>query len=298
MSSIQSKLEQNDIPTSANEPGPTHYFGPDSQGFSSLGRQKFSKCVSAPEISLPRTGWNEWETILVTKAHQNAYKGRCSPGAKYEIPSTLDSKAPKIGTSLRPDLSMSLGVDPHGSPGPTINLRDGPSAQIGEGSPPPGRANKGFGLASRFHDFRGSSTTGPGQYRRKDSALRLDNGRSIGTGRAAWEKVITPGWECEGRCRQSPGVGPPLWSDPLKNGSRAMSIGKAERFPKKAAESCSPGPGAYRQDERQVCRTKQYISDTRSPVQITFGHLPKKPRYRVLLAQNCAGAKHGSWGYI
>merc|ERR1712151_330924 len=122
----------------------------------------------------------------------------------------------------------------------------------------------------------GGIEIGPGEHARKDFALRLDRGRSIGVSRACWEKVITPGWEVEGRCRASKGVGPPLWSDPKQEGSRAHSIGRAERFPRSASESCSPGPGAYKMNQRKYCepvvkpRNEMLHSDTRK----TMGNQP------------------------
>jgi len=298
MMSIQSQLELNDIQESANEPGPGHYFGPESIGFSSLGKQKFGKCRSAPEISLPKTGWENWEKIIVSSAHARSGAGKCrtSAGAKYEILSGLEQNGAKIGTSLRPDLSASLGVDPNGSPGPTINLRDGPAAQIGEAPPHKARENKSFGCANRFPTDTRNAGLGPGQYQRKDSAIQTGNGRSIGTGRQSWEKVITLGWESEGRCRASPGVGPPRWTDILKEGSKGQPIPKAERFPKSSYSTCSPGP-VYNQEERSVSRPKQFISDTRTVSTNSFSKPPKKPRFRLMLATNCAGAKHGMWGY-
>lgn len=296
MASVQFQLDVNDIPESANEPGPGHYFGPESSGFSSLGKQKFAKCRSAPEISLPRTGWDNWSKVIISKGHNDTFLGKVSDGAKYELGSALDTKTNKIGTALRPDLSKSLGVDPDGSPGPVYNVREAPENLICEAPPPKNRADKSFGLAERFRTDMRNSGTGPGQYRQRDVALRADSGRSIGTGRASWEKVITPGWEVEGRCRVSPGVGPPNWTNINKNGSRAMSIGRAERFPKSASESCSPGP-AYNQGERECSRVKQFISDTKTPTALPFGAKPKKPRFRQTMVNTIHGAKHGMWGY-
>lgn len=294
--SVQALLDLNDVPDIAHEPGPGHYFGPGSPGFSSLGRQKVAKAPSAPEISLPKTGWDNWNRVVVSRAHSVAYRGMDSPTAKYQVPSTLDTKAPKIGTSLRPDLALSLGVDPHGSPGPAYNLRDMPGAMMGEGSIPEKRENKSFGLAQRFPTDMRNANVGPGQYARKDVALNAGTGKSIGTGRHSWEKVITPGWECEGRCRASPGPGPPLWHDfqDLKKANRAVSIPKAERFPR--ARSEGPGPGAYDQSHKTVSSSKQVTSDASSPCTRSFGNLPKKPRFRPLLAQIVA--KRGAWGYL
>ncbi|CAK9040523.1 Uncharacterized protein SCF082_LOCUS23551 [Durusdinium trenchii] len=156
----------------------------------------FSKCRSAPEMSLPRTGWDNWQKVTVSKASAATNLGRESPSCAYTIPSTMDIR-PRIddgsfqgfGGSNRPDLSLSLGVDPHGSPGPTYNVRECPAMQMGAGPIAKSRENKSFGCAERFREQRGGSI-GPGQYRRKDFSLRLDNGRSIGTGRQAWEKVV------------------------------------------------------------------------------------------------------------
>lgn len=67
LASVSAQLELNDIPESAHEPGPGHYFGPDSQGFNAMGKQLFSKCRSAPEVSLPRTGWENWQKVTVSK---------------------------------------------------------------------------------------------------------------------------------------------------------------------------------------------------------------------------------------
>lgn len=150
---------------------------------------------------------------------------------------------------------------------------------------------------------------GPGQYRRKDFSLRLDNGRSIGTGRQAWEKVVTPGWECEGRCRASPGVGPPLWSEVVRGG---VSIGGAERFPRAADVSCSPGPiyklpeAGPRLGPRRPMKNKDMAKEAPKakakpktpPPPPTCGKPPKKPRFRMHLVHSLSGAKHGMWGYF
>mmetsp|Transcript_131025 Transcript_131025/g.184693 ORF Transcript_131025/g.184693 Transcript_131025/m.184693 type:complete len:318 (+) Transcript_131025:63-1016(+) len=313
LASVSAQLELNDIPESAHEPGPGHYFGPDSQGFNALGKQMFSKCRSAPEISLPRTGWDEWQKVTVSKASQGTNLGRESPSCAYTVPSTLEGHAPKVGTSLRPDLAASLGVDPHGSPGPMYNIRESGMMQLGIGRVVKSRENKSFGCADRFRgDARGTSI-GPGQYRRKDFALRGDNGRSIGTGRQAWEKVVTPGWECEGRCRASPGVGPPMWTDVSKDGSPGVSMPRADRFPRTAYESCSPGPiyalpnereakFARKMQKKPLPAEKKVLEKAKlkppPPPPPTCGKPPKKPRFRMHLVHSLSGAKHGMWGYF
>jgi len=283
----------NDVSEYANEPGPGHYFGPESVGFSSLGKQKFSKCQSAPEVGFAKTGWDSWGKVRISGAHEKTFIGNSSPGHVYTLPdpATLHNNAPKIGTSLRPDLSRSLGVDPNGSPGPTINLRD--TQGINAGTEPTHRVKKGFGLANRFGKEAGFGGIGPGQYVRKDNSLRLDNGRSIGTGRAAWEKVLTPGAPDDGKASLGE-VGPPLWRDIKKEGSRGCPMGRAERFPRSKSESSGPGP-IYNRDERDVARKKMFVSDTRNVPQTKFGKPPTKPRFRMMLALNC---QNSGWGYF
>merc|ERR1712232_493912 len=95
------------------------------------------------------------------------------------------------------------------------------------------------------------ASLGPGQYDRKDGALKLETGRSFGIGRQAYKGVITPGWEDIGQGMTSPGVGGPLWRNIQKHGSRARSFSTAERFPKERGQN-SPGPGMYKQNERDT----------------------------------------------
>jgi len=281
--SLQAQLELNDVPEFANEPGPGHYFGPDSVGFSALGQQNLAKHHSAPNISMARTGWDSWEKVRVSKVHSRAYVGRDSPGPAYNVEGLLNKKTTKIGTSQRPPLSQ---VDPHGSPGPVYNLRDAPGHSIG---------TKGFPTAQRFSSVKDGGI-GPGQYPRKDTALQLGNGRSIGTGRAAWEKVLTPGIESEGRCRASPGPGPPLWRTAKDASSGAGPFGRSERFQAPKSGPAGPGPGQYRRTERDVSNRKQYVSDTPNVSAVSFGKKPTKPRFRCLAAMRCAN--HGGWGYF
>mmetsp|Transcript_27040 Transcript_27040/g.89792 ORF Transcript_27040/g.89792 Transcript_27040/m.89792 type:complete len:302 (+) Transcript_27040:71-976(+) len=287
-------LELSDVPESANEPGPGHYFGPESMGFSSMGPQRFAKNRSAPCLSLPRTNWNDWEKVCISKEHSRTIIGRVSPGAAYDIPGQLSQQTTKFGSGERPSLTR---VDPHGSPGPVYNVRDAPGQSIGYGiCEKEGRVKKGFGLAERFPEKGGPKAVGPGEYARKDSGMNLGSGRSIGAGRAAWEKVKTPGQESEFRCRASPGPGPPLWSNISRDGSAGGRFGSAERFPTAKTDDKSPGPGSYRRSERDVSNPKQHLSDTRNPCVGKFGKQPKKPRFRPALAMMCG--THGGWGYF
>jgi len=302
-------LELNDVPYFAGEPGPGHYLGPDSPCYSSLGTQKLSQSCSSPNIQFSRTAWDSWSKVLISKGHSNssASLGKVSTGHEYTLSGSLSGKSVKIGTGLRPDLSKSLGMDPHGSPGPSYNLRDVPGQSLGEGGaagergfeprPQAGRRNKSQGLAERFDKVKPSGV-GPGQYARKDCAIGGGRSTSMSTGRSAYDKVITPGWESLGQCRESPGPGPPIQNDIKQAGSLKGSIGKASRFPKSQYESCSPGPAAYNQDSRACGKVgKQHLSDTRTPAQMSFGNTPKKPRFRPLLAQQL-GDRGGTWGYF
>jgi len=252
----------------ANEPGPGYYFGPNSPNYNSIGPQRLGKCQSAPEISLARTGWDNWSKVCITKVHAKAYQGRDSPGANYDIRGGLETKGARMGTSTRPPLSV---VDPYASPGPVYNVAETIL------NVPKVRCKKGFGGSTRFRDGPGCGGCGPGEYPRKDSALNSGSGRSIGAGRVAWQKVITPGWEVEGRCQASPGPGEPLWSDIKQEGSRACGFGRAERF-RTLKSQMGPGPGYYKRNERDVGRTSQPLSDTRNPPGVRLGKRCKDAR--------------------
>jgi hypothetical protein len=326
--SIQAQLELNDIPTFANEPGPGHYFGEGSQGFSSMGEQKLAKCPTAPSVGFPH-GWEKWQKVAITKMHGNAFRGRQSPGAVYhpQLPGCndgLSTQFAKIGTSIRPGLEKQLGVDPNGSPGPTINIRNIPTREERADRYLPMRPlgkDKSFGKGSRFgqgsdlpeeearkKEKSRPSGLGPGQYDRKDSALKLETGRTFGTGRQAYKKVITPGWEDIGQCRASPGVGPPLAQDP-KHGSKACPFSTAQRFPKERGQDI-PGPGMYKQNERDTSivaskkeddplkeRQGSVLSNAARPASTKFGvTLPKKPRFRLQLAG--LTSQNACWGYF
>lgn len=294
--SIQALLEANDVPGFANEPGPGHYFGPENHGFSSFGKQKFAKCPSAPEIGFAQTGWQEWKKVIISKGHEGAYKLRDSPGAVYDIPEGLNVHDPNIerktmGTSVRPDLSLSLGMNPDGSPGPKYNTRDSKVKPIKI------TREQFNSKTDRFATGHGGHN--PPMYSRKDVALNPGTGRSFGIGRAAYEKVIRPGWEKDGQCRVSTKIGEnKVGFDPTEEpSSNAYTIGRAPRFPKDRVAAMSPGPGQYRRDERDVSRCNSVCSDTRNPTGAPFGRrLPRKPRFRQMLALTTA--KHGGWGYF
>jgi hypothetical protein len=288
-----------------------------------MGEQKIAKCATAPSISFPH-GWEAWQKVAITKAHGNAFKGLQSPGCVYDpqLPGCndgLSTQTTTIGTSKRPGLEKQLGVDPYGSPGPCYNVRDDPPKMEDRLVAP---KDKAFGRSSRFDkgvdlpeeeakikNKNRPSSLGPGQYDRKDSALRLETGRSFGVGRTCYSKVITPGWEDVGQGMASPGIGGPLWRDLHKHGSRARSFSTAQRFPKERGQDI-PGPGMYKQNERDtsiVVATKatdkvkerqgSCCSNTQRSASTKFGvTLPKKPRMRIQLA--ALTSQNACWGYF
>lgn len=292
------QLELNDIPETADEPGPGHYFGPESMGFSSLGSQRFSKNRSEPSISVAKTNWEDWKKVTVTKGHIAGMRGLDAPGAGTYLDtkqlSTLGKKAPPIGTSLRQDLSTTLGVDPKGSPGPAYNI-----ATLHHSAMKAMGAEKSvkFGKDGRFNVPPGL-LLGPGQYDRKDSAIVHTTGKSFGIGRQHYDKVIRPGWEREGLGKTGAGPGPPLWRDIRRDGSRAHTIKNEKRFKDDLQAAQVPGPGAYDREERAVSSLKSVCSDTKNPGGTKFGKPPRKPRLRQNLAAVLSGnAQTGMWGY-
>jgi hypothetical protein len=297
-SSIQAQLELNDVPVFANEPGPGHYFNAESSTFSSFGPQKFSKNASAPLITFPYTDASKWEKVVISKAHEGAYRCRLGPGHVYNPkPPGLSDISTKVGTSNRGPLQGSMGKD---SPGPMAgyHLRENLDSRDATRYATL-NLKTGFGTSNRFGKD-GRRGLGPGEYARKDVAIQGDTGKSIAIGRPFYAKVVTPGWESEGICKQSPGVGPPLWKDPKKDGCAAYSMGKAERFGEYGKNGV-PGPGWYRQDERAMCmgttqRSGSASACTRRPSSTLFGKRPKKPRFRIQLAQTTS--ERGAWGYF
>eukprot|EP00928_Gymnodinium_smaydae_P039511 TRINITY_DN26987_c0_g1_i1.p1 TRINITY_DN26987_c0_g1~~TRINITY_DN26987_c0_g1_i1.p1 ORF type:complete len:339 (+),score=26.48 TRINITY_DN26987_c0_g1_i1:171-1187(+) len=297
--SIQNSLEFNDIPVSANEPGPGHYLGEGSQGFSCLGPQQLSKCHSAPSVSMA-PGWDVYQKVALGKGSDKVFLGRGSPGFAYnpQIPGCndgLSTQTTTVGTSKRPELECSLGVDPYGSPGPVYNVRDDPPKMEDRMCYP---KDKAFGMSERFKKDKRKGL-GPGEYELKDGTFKPETGRSFGISRAAYDKVIRPGYESELQIKSSKGVGPPLWRDIKKEGSRARSFSMADRFPK-SGPSQVPGPGLYKQSERDVSKTTTKIgaplSDCRRPPTGKFGvTLPRKPRLRLGLMMTTA--ERGCWGY-
>lgn len=302
--SLQSELEENDVQSGAAEPGPGHYY----TGYSSLGKQQLGKCPTAPEIGFAHTGWENWQKVMVTKSHLKSVKCREGPGHPYNPDvssirlSTNGCTKGTFGASGRPDLNGQMGAGTKGSPGPNINLREMTRFELGVDPYIRSRTMRTGGSFSTSRRFTKDNKVdgGPGTHERKDFALRAGTGRTFGIGRNYYDKVVRPGWEKDGQGKSSKDVGPPLWSDIEKNGSRGSSIGRAERFPAFKIDD-GPGPGEYPRNERDVAvnalkKGGCVVSDTRSPSCPNFGKVPKKPRWRTTLATTTAA--RGGWGYF
>lgn len=292
-------LDANDQREDADEPGPGHYFGPGSLGFSSLGKQLKANCRSAPEIPIPSTGWDNWRRVTISKGHVADLRGLDAPGAgTYDHHGTLGGRTTTMGSSKRADLSKSMGVDPYGAPGPNAYTLPSPFEQDVKKLAKTGPKGKGFGTAQRFQELRlGRSEVGPGQYFRKDAAIKLGTGRSFSVGHRAYDKVRQPHVEGQ-KGVESKGPGPPLWQDIVNDGSRANSIPKERRF-RTVDGNGAPGPGAYDREERDVAKMHSICSDMPNPGGCKFGKPPKKPRLRannVIFRQE--KDSHGCWGYF
>jgi hypothetical protein len=351
--SVQAQLEANDIPEFANEPGPGHYYGPDIKGFSDFGDPKFEKCESSPDIVMysdfggvyfARTGWDGMKKVIISKGHEGAYKLRDSPGPVYwdrshwvDSPckgyddySSLNEgrknfldleRSGSFAKSQRPDLSVSLGMNPKGSPGPSeYNIRDckaGAGLQIVD-------PKTSKGSISKAERFETRASKGPGPYSRKDVALNPSTGRSFGAPRSCYEKVIRPGWEKDGQCKTSSKIGEidvnvdltkeglgatrhfQAANGQLSNGQgeKIYGGGMSQRFPRNREAAAIPGPGQYKMQDRwhqQFGQKKELDKDPNKDANAakppgTFGRVPRKPRFRQVLALTTA--QRGGWGYF
>lgn len=101
-------------------------------------------------------------------------------------------------------------------------------------------------------------------------------------------------------------------------------MGCAQRFPKAADTSCSPGPiynlpeagrlgsGARRPMKKEMRKEMREAKEAKEAQEAkakeraktpplpppTCGKPPKKPRFRMHLVHSLSGAKHGMWGYF
>jgi hypothetical protein len=318
-SSLASRLEQNDTYEFMNEPGPGHYYGPDSAGFSGFRSNKdptiLSKSSSAPEISFAKTGWDRWERVAISKGHEKSMGGKDSPGTLHELPRALSNISAKFasrdfvrkGSTSHATSGMRPALQHPGcSPGPNYApknefvgsalddawKRSVRVARARNGDfDDPGRPDKKQGKAERFTPTRAEGLDDKQIYLNKAITGPTGTGKSFGNGRAAWEKVQTPGIECERYGKTSPGPGPSV-----RAGGRGLSapMGKAERFPRSTFDTDSPGPAAYSQNQHDCSNPKLLTSP--APGQCHFGVASKKPRFRQVAAMHCS--PHGCWGYF
>ena len=63
--SAGAEMERRELEALDQEPGPGAYFGPDSQGFSSLGAQRFSSKKSEPAVKFAKTGEFEFLSFFL-----------------------------------------------------------------------------------------------------------------------------------------------------------------------------------------------------------------------------------------
>ncbi len=90
--SVGALLEEKELDSLDQEPGPGAYFGPESNGFSAIGKQKFSRHKTEPSVPFAKTGWTEWKGVFITKGHRpaNAGEGIPGPGSTFQDLCTLD----------------------------------------------------------------------------------------------------------------------------------------------------------------------------------------------------------------
>lgn len=275
-------------------PGPGHFFGPDSRCFSSFGKIVTSQVASAPEITLPKTAWDSWEGVKITNSHMNkALKGAeklLSAGDYSFNLCTLSKK----GISVSKDKRFKKKGFVTASPGPIYDIREHHAKDVTTNIP--GCKASRFSHANRFLKNLGELNVAPGQYERKDTGIRIDFATAPGFGvdRKAYSKIVRPGWEEDRYATAGYGVGPPLWTELVREGV-AMTIPKAARFPKVKISKSAPGPGHYPRTERDVSKLGSRISDVRNPMTCKFGKPDKQPRLKMEVLQRC---EPGCWGYF
>lgn len=199
----------------------------------------------------------------------------CSPGPKYALDGYSQQGAMDEAwkRAVRTAKAQNRGnFDEHNGP---ITATFARASRF-----PPGKVEGGLGDKSSLIKSEQKSTMSGA-------------GKSIGNGRASWEKVLTPGYEASMYGYTSPGPGPPI---NLPISSVGTKIGTAVRFPRATYERPGPGPAGYDQTHKTVSAASQPLSDTRSAPAIGFGKASKKPRFRM--QQAIHGSPHGCWGYF
>ncbi|KAF4719447.1 hypothetical protein FOZ62_031926 [Perkinsus olseni] len=247
----------------ASVPGPGAYDVPlDSVGCP----QVRSHWRNEPSVPILAKNERSWSRVYITKVHSKAVKGLDAPGVgTYESGggSLRRDKAISFALSQRPDLSTQLGVGDRESPGPGyVDTRD--KYVDGNVALKP-RSSVVFSSGKRFSKGPANGLeVGPGQYGDVgESAIDPKRQRkSFSVGHRAYDKVKRPGCEEENKGRAGSGPGPPLWRDIVKEGSKAHSFGRADRFavavgtrssPSLRESARLPGPGQYRPEDVRTC---------------------------------------------
>ncbi|CAD7925999.1 unnamed protein product [Amoebophrya sp. A120] len=298
-------IERKELESLDVEPGPGAYFGPDSSGFNALGNQRFSRCRSEPSVKFAQTGWHEWRGVFVTKQHRPAKAGDDVPGAGtyFDSIDQLSTMNVESGVEMPKAQRFPKKAYSSASPGPAYDIRGKHQKDVTTIT----RKNNAqrFGKAERFDMSTKkdsiSGNIGPGQYDRKDTAIKLDyaSAKSFGLGFEAYQRVVCPGWEKVGLGKESKGPGPPLWRDPLNaKDVKTHLIPKANRWgPRKKSDEV-PGPGMYdrgEQDCSKVTLEGCSLAQVPNPTSIKFGKPSTKPRFRQKLLLQCNNA---GWGYF
>jgi len=295
--SVASLIEKKELESLDLEPGPGAYFGPDSSGFSAMGDQRFSQKKTEPGVKFARTGWKEWERVFITKGHRPADAGHDVPGAgRYRSMEDLSTLAGDTGVAMPKGKRWTKKQHSSASPGPRYDIRGKHVADVTTNTKKNNACK--FSRGDRFQKpSKSGIDVGPGQYTRKDEAIKLDyaTAKSFGLGFHAYERVICPGWEKAGQGKESSGPGPPLWRDPLNASDvRTHAIPKGPRWARTRSQDV-PGPGHYPRREQDTSNLNCALAQVRNPVSIKFGKPARKPRFRQGLLLKCDNA---GWGYF
>eukprot|EP00391_Amoebophrya_sp_Ameob2_P007716 CAMPEP_0178994934 /NCGR_PEP_ID=MMETSP0795-20121207/7564_1 /TAXON_ID=88552 /ORGANISM="Amoebophrya sp., Strain Ameob2" /LENGTH=319 /DNA_ID=CAMNT_0020687219 /DNA_START=268 /DNA_END=1224 /DNA_ORIENTATION=+ len=295
--SVAAIIERKELESLDVEPGPGAYFGPDSSGFGALGNQRFSKSRSEPSVSFARTGWHEWRGVFVTKQHRPAKAGDDVPGADTYFENYMEQLSTMNGESgveMPKANRFPKKAYSSASPGPAYDIRGKHAKDVTTITKKNNAAR--WGKADRWESgIKKDINIGPGQYDRKDTAIKMDyaTAKSFGLGFEAYERVICPGWEKAGQGKLSKGPGPPLWRDPLNaRDVKTHLIPKAGRWARSKADEV-PGPGHYdreEQDSAKVTLEGCSLAQVPNPASVKFGKPSTKPRFRQKLLITCKNA--------
>jgi hypothetical protein len=198
------------------EPGPGTYDIPPGIGY-----QHESTKESLPQVSLTAKHDRSWAKVMITKAHNDAFKCRDSPGPGTYKPQFVPNQARiRFGTGKRKPLADTN----FRAPGPVYEVR---------GVPDNPEAQTKFGKADRFSRDGTSlaaqlASAGPGQYELDTVFDGMSLAKSFGASHRAYDKVRFPGSERQFVGRNSPGPGAlkPLYNDSVRVRPRRAPAGE------------------------------------------------------------------------